>query len=161
MRTHTIIAPLALIAGRLAAGPAAHAAPAPARAAMTPPSTPTELVHDLRAVLRHAGFRPAGFVGGSPPASVRYIRSFIRLMYRQPADPLLNWQVGIDPLQDYLATSLAPWGATRTGDRWVWSDPAVDESVTLDYQPAGVGARALPGPEAELVIVHYTPPTGR
>ena len=76
-------------------------------------------------------------------------------MFTAPGEQLLAWQVGIDPLQDYLATSLAPWSAARVGSRRIWRDE--DESVTLVYEPAGVGAPALPRPEAELVIVHYTP----
>ena len=71
---------------------------------------------------------------------------------------LLSWQVGIDPLQDYLSTTLARWGATHVGSRWFWRDSALGESVTLIYQPTGTGVRALPRPAADLVIVHYTPP---
>ncbi len=108
----------------------------------------------------HAGFTLAAAVGGSPPASVRYIRAFNRLMFSARAGRRLEWQVGTDPLRDYLATELSRWGATRTGDRWVWRDSAADESVALIYQPAGprAGRAALLRPEAELIIVHYTPP---
>ena len=160
MRTHTIIAPLALIAGRLAAGPAAHAAPAPARAAMTPPSTPAELVHDLRAVLLHAGFR-AWLAHQGIPGRAPFIRAVEWINYSRP--PIRAHVLGgFDPLYDYLSTSLARWGGAHRPGRldWVWRDSAVDESVTLIYQPAGGGARR-PRPEAELIIVHYTPPTGR
>lgn len=146
----------ALAAGLLAGSPV-HAAPAPRAAAI--PQTPAELVHDLRGMLHHAGFRQTGGVGGDPPASVRYIQSFNRLMFAAPGDRLLSWQVGLDPLRDYLSTTLARWGATRVGSRWIWRDPAADESVTLWYQPAGVGVRALPRPEVELIIVHYSPPS--
>ena len=155
MRNHTIIAALSLAA--LLVGVPVHAAPADVLTIT--PQTPAALVRDLRAVLHHAGFKLVAGVGGDPPASVHYIRAFDRLTFIAPARRLLSAQVGIDPLRDYLSTELTILRATRVGSRWIWRDTAADESVTLVYQPAVANPwRALPRPEAELIIVHYTPP---
>ena len=160
-KTLTVIAPLALIAGLLAAGPTAHAAPAPARAAMTPPSTPAQLVHDLRAVLHRAGFRVVHAERGIP-ARVGFVRSIERTDYRQPGicAPQLR---GFDPILDYLSTAIDGWGAAHHhgSSLWVWRDASADESVTLWYSPARCSARAWREANLSLVIAHYTPPSGR
>ena len=148
----------ALLTAGLLAGSAVHAAPAPPAPQWWKPGGMHQLKLDLRAVLHHAGFTLSAAVGGEPPASVHYIKSFNRLMFSARAGRRLEWQVGTDPLRDYLTTELSRWGATRTGDRWVWR--SAGGSVTLIYQPAGprAGRAALLHPEAELIIVHYTPP---
>ena len=160
-KTLTFIAPLALTAGLLAAGPAAHAAPAPARAAMTPPSTPTELVHDLRAVLHHAGFQAKRAERGIP-GRVDFVRSIERIDYHRPGICAQELH-GFDPILDYLSTAIDGWGAAHHSGSplWIWRDATAAESVTLWYRPARCSARALREARASLVIAHYTPPAAQ
>lgn len=144
------------------ASPAAQAAPAPAHQWWWRPDSMRQLVPDLCAVLRHAGFHLSTGVNGDPPESVGYIRSFVRMSFvAPPGDKLLMAQVGIDPLYNYLSTALSHWGAEHVpiwGRRWTWWDPAVDESVMLRYQDARP-RHGHPQPRAELIIIHYTAPT--
>ena len=156
----------------LAGGPAAHAssptahemigiareAQAAQAAPVAPaPQTPAALMHDLRAVLHHAGFQAKRAERGIP-GRVDFVRSIERIDYHRPRICAHELR-GFDPIGDYLSTSVSGWGAVhRTGSSlWVWRDATAAESVTLWYSPAR-STRAWREARASLVIAHYTPP---
>jgi hypothetical protein len=124
---------------------------AAARAAQEAPS---ELVHDVKSVLRDAGFRPERAERGIP-GRAPFIARIERIAYSRPAlrDPQLG---GFDAIGNYLRTTLDTWDAARVGDRWTWIIDS-DESMTLTYHAAGHGRPSARRAWAELVVVHYTP----
>lgn len=144
-------------AGERAAARAAQEAPAEHT---IPPRSPAELVHDVKAVLHHAGFRPERAERGIP-GRAPFIHNIEWIEYTRPAlcGPAMG---GFDPLRDYLAVRLGQWGAAHTGDRWAWRDPAADVSVALWYargrcHPRRHGGSLRPA-EVRLTVVHYTLP---
>ena len=146
----------------------AHASPPTARemlaiareAQVTPaPQTPAELVHDLRAVLHHAGFQVKRAERGIP-GSAAFVAHIERIDYqRQGVCPAAL--KGFDALGDFLSTTLDGWHARHaTGSGlWVWRTRS--ESVTLWYTllPCQTAAGPQHPARASLVIARYSPPT--
>lgn len=155
MRTHTIIAPLTLAAGLLAG------VPAHADVLTITPQTPAALMHELRAVLHHAGFQAQRAERGIP-GRVDFVRSIERIDYHRPGICAQELH-GFDPILDYLSTAIDGWGAAHHSGSplWIWRDATAAESVTLWYRPARCSARALREARASLVIAHYTPPAAQ
>ncbi len=169
-KTLTLTAALAAV---LLAGATAHASTArtardmiatareAAAAPPPPPQTPAALVHDLRAVLHHAGFQPKRAEHGIP-GRAPFIHEIERIVYKRQGlchDPFK----GFDAIGDYLSLSLAGWGAVHHSGSslWIWRERSADESVTLWYTPSRCSARAWREASVSLVIAHYTPPAGR
>lgn len=158
MRTHSLITPIALIAAALLAGvPAAQAGAVPLRIAT--PHTPAALVHDLRGVLKQAGFQSEG-TDGAMAAPVKYIQSISKLSFYRRQDCELEATLGYDPLRDYLSTAIARWSAEHVAGSgtWVWRSAAQLVRLTYFGGHACTGASISGNPTVQLVVVRYSLP---